>query len=182
MKKPIRLIILTLILVGCSEYNTDKNKVQQIDKLQSENDSLKTIINKDKPKMKTQISTFLTFQENNAEEAMNFCVELFDNSEIIDVQRYGKDGSAKDGTIMKATFKLNGKEFICSDSPIKHEWDFTPGVSNWVECESDEELKKFFEKLSENGKVMMPIDNYGFCQKFSFVEDKFGVSWQLNLQ
>ncbi|WP_235982501.1 VOC family protein [Gelidibacter maritimus] len=182
MKKPIRLIILTLILFGCSEYNTDKSKVIQIDKLQSENDSLKTIINKDKTDMKTQISTFLTFQENNAEEAMNFYVELFDNSEIVDVQRYGKDGPAKEGTIMKATFKLNGKEFICSDSPIKHEWDFTPGVSIWVECESDEELKKFFEKLSENGKVMMPIDNYGFSQKFSFVEDKFGVSWQLNLQ
>lgn len=132
--------------------------------------------------MKQQITTFLTFQENNAEHAMNFYIELFDNSKIIEIQRYGKDGPAEEGTIMKATFELNGKQFICSDSYIKHAWTFSPAVSMFVECKTDSELQKLFEKLSENGKVFMPLDNYGFGQKFGWVEDKFGVSWQLNFQ
>ena len=132
--------------------------------------------------MRQQITTFLTFQENNAEEAMNFYVALFDNSEILEIKRYGKDGPAKEGTIMIATFKLNGKDFICSDSYVKHEWTFTPGVSMFVDCKTENELEKFFKKLSEDGKVFMALDNYGFSRKFSWVEDKFGISWQLNLQ
>lgn len=132
--------------------------------------------------MKQQITTFLTFQENNAEEAMNFYVELFDNSEILEIQRHGKDGPAKEGTIMMAKFQLNGKEFICSDSYVKHEWTFTPAVSMFVECKTENELEKLFKKLSEDGKVFMGLDNYGFSRKFGWVGDKFGISWQLNLQ
>ena len=132
--------------------------------------------------MKQQITTFLTFQESNAEEAMTFYVALFDNSEIIEIRRYGKDGPGKEGTIMVAKFKLNGKEFICSDSFVKHQWTFTPAVSMFVECTTENELVKFYEKLSEDGKVFMKLDNYGFSRKFSWVEDKFGISWQLNLQ
>ncbi|CAL1518597.1 VOC family protein [Chitinophaga sp. MM2321] len=131
--------------------------------------------------MKTQITTFLTFQENNAEQAMNFYIGLFENSKIIGIQRYEKDGPGKEGSVMKATFKLNGKEFICSDSFIKHDWTFTPAISNWVECENESELKTLFSRLGENGFVMMPLDNYGFSQKFGWVADQFGISWQLNL-
>lgn len=131
--------------------------------------------------MKKQITTFLTFQENNAEEAMNFYIDLFDNSKVIEVQRYGKDGPGKEGTIVKAIFELNGIQFICSDSFIQHEWGFTPAVSNWVECETQEEIEYLFAKLSGNGDVKMTLDSYGFSKQFAFVEDRFGVSWQLNL-
>lgn len=132
--------------------------------------------------MKQQITTFLTFQENNAEQAMNFYVGLFDNSQIIDVQRWEKDAPGKEGTLMKATFELNGKEFICSDSPPIHNWTFTPAISNYVECENEGELERLFSKLSENGEALMPLDNYGFSEKFGWVEDQFRISWQLNLQ
>ncbi|MDL5514900.1 VOC family protein [Arenibacter sp. M-2] len=132
--------------------------------------------------MKQQITTFLTFQENNAEEAMNFYVDLFDNSKVIDVQRYGKGGPGKEGSVMMAQFQLNGKRFLCSDSFVKHDWNFTPAISNFVECKNEEELEKFYLKLSENGFVMMPMDNYGFSKKFTWVADKFGISWQLNIQ
>lgn len=132
--------------------------------------------------MKQQIATFLTFQNNNAEEAMNFYIDLFDNSKVIEIQRYGKDGPGKEGTVLRALFELNGKQFICSDSFIQHEWTFTPAVSNWVECENDKEIEQFFKKLSENGDVKMPLDNYGFSKQFTFIEDRFGVSWQLNLE
>ena len=129
-----------------------------------------------------QITTFITFQENNAELAMNFYVGIFDNSKIVETKRYGKEGPGKEGSIMVATFELNGKQFICSDSYVKHEWAFSPAISMFVECKTGGEIEKLFEKLSENGKVFMPLDNYGFSQKFGWVEDKFGISWQLNFQ
>lgn len=130
--------------------------------------------------MKKQITTFLTFQENNAEEAMNFYVNLFENSKILNIDRYKDDDPAKTGSIQKAIFELNGKQFICSDSYIKHNWDFSPAISMFVECRTVKELENLFEKLSENGKVFMSLDNYGFSRKFGWVEDKFGISWQLN--
>jgi len=165
--KGVALVLIVLILaVSCLDNESDKS----------------LIMDKHKSNFKNQITTFLTFQENNAEEAMNFYIELFDNSKIIEIQRHGKDGPAKEGTIMMATFELNGKQFICSDSFIKHAWTFTPGVSNFVDCKSEIEQESLFEKLSENGKVMMPLNDYGFSKKFGFVEDKFGISWQLNLQ
>lgn len=132
--------------------------------------------------MKQQITTFLTFQKNNAEEAMRFYVELFDNSKVIDIEHYDEEGPGKEGTIIRALFELNGNLFMCSDSFVQHEWDFTPAVSNWVECETEQEIEHLFEKLSERGDVKMPLDNYGFSQCFGFVEDRFGVSWQLNLE
>jgi len=107
---------------------------------------------------------------------------LFDNSRVISLQRWGKSAPGKEGTIMTGTFSLNGKLFMCSDSPPIHDWNFTPAVSNFVTCKNEDQLKNFFAKLSDGGKVMMPLNNYGFSQKFGFVEDKFGVSWQLNLQ
>ncbi|WP_271405571.1 VOC family protein [Tenacibaculum soleae] len=183
MKKTIQIITLITLTISCSNFEASKNNADTINKLQLENDSLKKILVKNKRADKNQqIAAFLTFQENNAEEAMNFYVSLFDNSKIIEVERYGKQGPAKEGTIMVAKFELNGRLFMCSDSYIKHKWNFTPGVSNFVECKTIVELEDLFTKLSKDGKVMMPLGDYGFSKKFGFLEDKFGVSWQLNLQ
>ena len=124
----------------------------------------------------------LTFQDNNAENAMSFYLDLFENSRILSLKRWGKDGPVAEGKIMQATFELDGNLFMCSDSPPVHEWDFTPAVSNYLECENEPEMEKYFSKLSENGTVPMPLNNYGFSQKFGWVIDQFGVSWQLNLQ
>lgn len=82
---------------------------------------------------------------------------------------------------MHATFELNGQLFMCSDSPPIHNWDFSPAISNYVECENEEEINQLWSKLSENGQVTMPLNNYGFSKKFGWVIDRFGVSWQLNV-
>ena len=182
MKKAIQILFLTLLSIGCSDFKEGRNTITEKENLQLENDSLKKIITDNRSNKKPQIATFLTFQDNNAENAMNFYVDLFDNSKIINVQRWGKDGPVEEGEIMHATFELNGNLFMCSDSPPIHDWGFTPAVSNFIECENDSELERLFSILSENGNVMMPLDNYGFSQKFGFVEDKFGISWQLNLK
>jgi predicted 3-demethylubiquinone-9 3-methyltransferase (glyoxalase superfamily) len=182
MKRIIPLfLLLSLVAIGCSVSKIEKGNLAEIETLQMENDSLKNMLKQNKA-IENQIITFLTFQNNKAEKAMNFYVELFDNSKIIDVQRWGKEGPVAEGRIMHATFELNGNLFMCSDSPPVHDWDFTPAVSNYIECENESEQKRLFSKLSENGNVTMPLDNYGFSQKFGWVIDQFGISWQLNLQ
>ena len=94
----------------------------------------------------------------------------------------GKRRPVEEGLIMQATFELDGNLFMCSDSPAVHNWDFTPALSNYIECENENELERLFSRLSENGEVTMPLNNYGFSHKFGWVIDQFGVSWQLNLK
>ena len=181
--KIITLILsLALLTFSCFDVKQNREKSEAISQLRAELDSLKKLKTGNSDDKNGQIATFLTFQKEDAEQAMNFYVKLFENSKIVDLKRWGEEGPGKEGTIMHATFNLNGKLFMCSDSPPIHNWDFTPAVSNYVECVNESELEQLFTKLSENGKVMMPLDNYGFSQKFGFVEDRFGVSWQLNLQ
>jgi predicted 3-demethylubiquinone-9 3-methyltransferase (glyoxalase superfamily) len=130
--------------------------------------------------MARKVSTHLMF-EGVAEEAMKFYVSLFRGSEIIKVERYGPGEHGAEGTVKIATFTLCGREFICIDSPIKHEFTFTPSISVFVECESDAEIEDVFSRLSSGGNVLMPLGNYGFSTKFGWVKDRFGPSWQLNL-
>jgi predicted 3-demethylubiquinone-9 3-methyltransferase (glyoxalase superfamily) len=124
--------------------------------------------------------TFFMF-DGWAEEAMNFYVTLFNNSSILSLTQYGVEGPGTAGSVMHATFSLNGQEFMCIDSAVKHFFSFTPSISVYVNCEDDEEIEKVFAAFADGGKIMMPLDNYGFSKKFGWVADRFGVSWQLNL-
>lgn len=182
MKRIISIVFFGLTVLSCSNYKNERNHQSAINKLQTENDSLKTLLTPNKTILKNQMIRSLTFQDGNAENAMNFYVGLFDNSKIINVNRWGKGAPNTEGKIMLATFELDGNLFMCSDSPSIHDWNFTPAVSNYVECDNESELQRLFSNLSEKGKVMMEINNYGFSQKFGFIEDQFGVSWQLNLK
>lgn len=127
-----------------------------------------------------QISTFFMF-EGNAEEAMNFYTSIFDNSEILSISRYGANEAGPEGTVLHATFSLNGQEFMCIDSFVKHDFSFTPSISLYVTCDTEEEIDRAFEKLSQDGSVLMPLAAYPFSEKFAWVADKFGVTWQLTL-
>ncbi|HET6671147.1 MAG TPA: VOC family protein [Pyrinomonadaceae bacterium] len=131
--------------------------------------------------MANKITPFLMF-EGAAEEAMRFYVSLFHGSEVRRLEVYGADEPGAAGSVKRADFTLAGQELICIDSPMKHDFTFTPSVSLFVECESEAELDKAFAELSSKGAVMMPPDNYGFSRKFTWLNDRFGVSWQLNLQ
>ncbi|GMN10760.1 hypothetical protein MTsPCn9_30750 [Croceitalea sp. MTPC9] len=182
MKKTISILLFGLIILSCSNYKNENNNPNEIKKLQIENDSLITIIIQNKSIMENQMIRSLTFQDGNAENAMNFYVELFENSKIINVSRWGNGAPVAEGKIMQATFELNGNLFMCSDSPPVHDWDFSPAVSNYIDCENEEEMNRLFSKLAENGKVTMGLANYGFSEKFGWVIDQFGISWQLNLK
>ena len=131
--------------------------------------------------MPQTVTPFLMF-EGSAEEAMRFYVSLFRGSGINQVERYGPGGPGAEGSVKLADFTLAGQRLMCIDSPVKHAFSFTASLSLFVECESEAELDPAFERLSTGGAVLMPPGNYGFSTKFAWLNDRFGVSWQLNLK
>lgn len=128
--------------------------------------------------MSQKIHTFLMF-EGKAEEAMNYYVSLFDDGEVLEISRYGAEGPGAEGSVVRATFRLAGQEYMCIDSHVKHAFGFTPAVSLFVDCADEAELDRLYKALNEN--ALMPLGNYGFSKKFGWVNDRYGVSWQLNL-
>jgi predicted 3-demethylubiquinone-9 3-methyltransferase (glyoxalase superfamily) len=130
--------------------------------------------------MTQSITTFLMF-EGAAEAAMNFYVSLFNDAKIVSLERYGSGEIGPEGTVKLASFTLCGRSFYCSDSPAKHDFTFTPSISLYVDMDSETEIEKVFGQLAEGGKIYMPLDQYWFSEKFGWVGDRFGVSWQLNL-
>lgn len=130
--------------------------------------------------MTKSVSTFLMFT-GRCEEAISFYTSLISNSRIEHITKWGQGGPGKEGTVMRAAFTLNGVEYLATDSPAVHAFNFTPSMSLFVECDSEAELDRMFAALSEDGKVLMPLGNYGFSKKFGWCDDRFGVSWQVNL-
>jgi len=127
-----------------------------------------------------QITTFLMFT-GAAEEAMNFYVSLFPNSRVVSVARYGAGEPGKEGTVKQAEFELNKTRLRCIDSPAKHAFTFTPSISLFIDCDDAAQLDRLFAAFNDGGMALMPPDNYGFSKKFAWVQDRFGVSWQLNV-
>ncbi|MDD9892902.1 MAG: VOC family protein [Gammaproteobacteria bacterium] len=129
----------------------------------------------------TTAKPFLMFQDGVAQAARELYFSVVPDSGMVRVEKYTEDEPGPAGTIKTATFTLCGREFMCSDSPIEHAFSFTPSSSTFVEFESLDELERAFGLLADGGEVLMPLDNYGFSEKFGWVNDRFGVSWQLNL-
>ncbi len=128
----------------------------------------------------SKITPFLMF-EGKAEEAINFYMSIFNDSEIIRLARYEAGEPGKEGEVSQAVFSINGQEFICTDTFVQHAFTFTPSISLFVECDSEEEINDAYTKLADGGELLMPLDSYPFSKKFGWVQDKFGVSWQLIL-
>ena len=128
------------------------------------------------------LRTFLTFQGGAATAALGLYQDVFADFELIEIDRYGPSDIGPDGTVKVAKFRLAGSDLSCANSPVVHEWGFTPAVSLWIECDDNDELERLFGRLSDGGQVFMPLDDYGFSTRFGWVGDRHGVTWQLNLQ
>src|ERR1700716_1236457 len=113
-----------------------------------------------------KITPFLWF-DAKAEEAMNFYVSVFKNSKVVRVTRYGEGGPGPKGTVMSATFQLDGQEFFALNGGPQ--FTFSPAISFFVNCETQEEVDDLWEKLSAGGRK----DRCGWLQ------DKYGLSWQI---
>lgn len=127
-----------------------------------------------------KVTPFLMFQDGKAEEAMNYYTSLIEDSAITSISRYGANEGGKEGTVLQASFSLKGQEFMSIDSVPIHDFSFTPSFSIFVTCDSEKELNHLYENLLADGEALMPLDDYGFSKKFGWVNDKFGISWQLN--
>ncbi len=131
--------------------------------------------------MTRELRTFLTFQGGAATAALDLYRDVFADFELVAIDRYGPGDVGPEGTVRVAKFRLAGSDFSCADSPIVHEWGFTPAVSQWIECDDNDELERLFGRLSDGGTVFMALDDYGFSTRFGWVGDRHGVTWQLNV-
>jgi predicted 3-demethylubiquinone-9 3-methyltransferase (glyoxalase superfamily) len=128
--------------------------------------------------MAAEINPFLMFV-GGAEAAMNFYMSLFPDSKIESLGHYGAEGPGAAGTVKQATLIMLGRRFEFFDSPVRHAFSFTPAISFAVACEDANEVDRLFARLSEGGQVLMELSAYPFARRFGWVNDKFGVSWQL---
>jgi len=113
-----------------------------------------------------KITPFLWF-DGNAEEAMNFYASIFKNSKIGRVTRCGEAGPGRKGSVMSATFQLEGQEFMALNGGPH--FTFSPAISFFVNCETQEEVDELWEKLSEGGKK----------ERCGWLKDRYGLSWQI---
>ena len=113
-----------------------------------------------------KLTPFLWF-DNQAEEAADFYVAIFKNSKIVSIDRYGDAGPGPKGTVMIATFQIDGQEFVALNGGPR--FKFTEAISFVVNCETQEEVDYFWEKLSAGGEK----------SRCGWLKDKFGLSWQV---
>jgi predicted 3-demethylubiquinone-9 3-methyltransferase (glyoxalase superfamily) len=113
-----------------------------------------------------KIAPFLWF-DGKAEEAMNFYVSIFKNSKAGKVTRFGEGGPVPKGTVMSASFQLEGQEFTALNGGPQYK--FTPAISFFVNCQTQAEVDELWEKLSAGGQKL----------RCGWVTDKFGVTWQI---
>ena len=130
--------------------------------------------------MAKEINPFLMFP-SGAEAAMNFYLSLFPGARIESLAHYGAEGPGVAGSVKQATLLLLGRRFEFFDSPVRHAFTFTPAISFAVACDDVAEIDRLFAKLSDGGQVLMELDAYPFARRFGWLNDKFGVSWQLRL-
>jgi predicted 3-demethylubiquinone-9 3-methyltransferase (glyoxalase superfamily) len=128
----------------------------------------------------TTVQPFLMFT-GQAEEAMNFYVSLFPGAKTIELLRWAPNQPGPSGTVKIARFSIGEQTVRCTDSFVKHAFTFTPSFSFWVDCQSDQEIVRLHDALITGGSALMPLGAYGFSQKFAWIADRFGVSWQLSL-
>lgn len=127
-----------------------------------------------------KITTFLMFQ-GEADAALSFYVSVLPDSSIEHMQRYGPDEEGKEGSVKQAVASLAGTRVMAVDSPAAHDFTFTPATSLFVDVDSLPQLQSLAAALGTGGKVLMPVGDYGFSQSFAWVQDRWGVSWQINL-
>jgi predicted 3-demethylubiquinone-9 3-methyltransferase (glyoxalase superfamily) len=114
-----------------------------------------------------KITPFLWF-DNQAEEAANFYVSIFKNSKVTGLSRYGDTGPGPKGSVMVAEFELDGQQFSALNGGPQ--FKFTEAISLMVNCESQEEVDYFWEKLAEGG---------GQEVECGWLKDKYGLAWQI---
>lgn len=129
----------------------------------------------------TAATPFLMFQGGKARAALDFYVTAVPGSRIESCELFGPEGPGPEGTILRAQAVIAGQKVMAHDSFVTHGFDFTPSWSFFLDVEDHAEFDRLFAALSEGGGVLMPPDDYGWSTRFAWVNDRFGISWQVNL-
>lgn len=129
--------------------------------------------------MSPSITPFLMFQ-GTAQEAIEHYVSLFEDGRIDSITHHGPEGLGVEGSVMYATFTLAGQQFAAIDSAVEHDFDFTPSLSLFVQCDTEEQIRGLYTALMDGGEDLMELGDHGFSTLFAWLDDRWGVSWQLN--
>lgn len=129
-----------------------------------------------------KITPFLWF-DSQAEQAASFYTSVFNDSKIKAITYYGAESAAASGreagSVMTVGFILEGQEFAAlNGGPV---FEISPAISLFVNCDSDQEINTLWEKLSAGGTVLMELSKYPFSEKFGWLKDQFGVTWQFTI-
>lgn len=128
--------------------------------------------------MTQKITPFLWF-DHQAEEALTFYVSLFESTELLEVARKAESEPGAQESVLVASCRLAGLTISgINGGPA---FSITPAVSFFVECESEEQVDRLWSQLIDGGTALMELEKYPFSDKYGWVQDRYGVSWQLNL-
>lgn len=119
--------------------------------------------------------------DDNAEAAVAFYTSIFPESKKTLVTHFGKEGfeihQRPEGSVMGINFELCGTQFqAINGGPV---FKLNPSISFFIVCENEAEAQKYWDALSEGGKVLMAIDKYDWSPRYGWLDDKYGVSWQI---
>jgi predicted 3-demethylubiquinone-9 3-methyltransferase (glyoxalase superfamily) len=127
-----------------------------------------------------KITPFLWF-DNQTEEAVNFYIAVFNRSKIKTTTRYEEESAKASGmpknSVMTMAFQIEDQDFVAINGGPA--FKINPSVSFFVYATTEAEVEELWNKLSAGGKILMELDKYPFSEKYGWVEDKFGVSWQI---
>lgn len=119
--------------------------------------------------------------DQDAEDAAAFYVSVFEESTLGDVTKYtGASAAAsgqEPGSTMTVSFELEGYAFVALNGGPQ--FAFTPAISFIVNCPTTDAVDHLWAVLSEDGRTLMPLDDYPFSDRYGWLEGRYGVSWQL---
>ncbi|WP_432482912.1 VOC family protein [Kineococcus esterisolvens] len=119
--------------------------------------------------------------EGRAQEAIDLYTAVLPDARVAGVHRYGPQGPGDEGTVLRAVVLIGDRPVVLMDSPVHHEFTFTPSISLSLTCQDRTEIEHLVGELGRDGQVLMPLDSYGFSTAYAWINDRFGVSWQLTL-
>ncbi len=119
--------------------------------------------------------------QGEAREALDLYGSVFPDFRVEVLEAYGEGEAGAAGLVKMARARLMDLSLTVIDSPVSHAFSFTPSMSLFVEFDDGDAVDAAFARLADGGQVMMPLDDYGFSDRFGWVCDRFGVSWQMSL-
>lgn len=124
---------------------------------------------------------FVGEQHGKAEEATAFYTSLLPNSRLLELERYGPDEGELEGSVKRAVFTLDGQPYLAMDGGRAHAFTATPALSLCVRCDTAAEIERLAQQLAAGGAFLMPLARYPFASQLAWMQDRYGVSWQLTL-